>query len=67
MDERVRIVRKVNGLSEIRIYVTDLEDMGRMGFYAELKQRGLTPNDLGEPQEQRSWPAEIRIPIRREQ
>jgi hypothetical protein len=66
MDERVRVVRKVNGLSEIRVYTSDLDDMGRDQFYTELAARGFGPDQLGEPRTMRSHPAEVRIPIRKE-
>jgi hypothetical protein len=66
MDERVRIVKKVNGQPEIRVYTRDLDQMGEAYFYAELAARGFRRADLGELQHLRSHPAEIRIPIRKD-
>ena len=66
MDERVKLVAKVQGGHEIRIKAADLDDLGQDGLASELKSQGFGPHNLGDPvfmKYRNSWV----IPVRRDQ
>lgn len=48
-DDRVRLVRKVNGNQEVRIKTVDLLDLGPAGVFAVLEEHGITAGDVGSP------------------
>jgi len=64
MDERVRLVAKVNGAHEFRINHADLHEIGEHALVAEILARGLDLDDLGQP-ENMTRRGYWRVPVRK--
>ena len=64
MDERVKLVQKVNGAHEFRINYADLHEMGEHAAAAEIIDRGFKEHELGRAQNMKHhgyW----KVPVRK--
>lgn len=63
MDDRMRLVRKVSGVTEFRISFQDAAEMGQDGMANVLMAQGFGPDQCGRPKKtSRGWA----IPVRTE-